>query len=79
MSMSTAQKNVYQSVVGYTPAASSASIASMVAVALFLWAAWVVLFRMRQWRDGSTTDLNDLVWAVVRASGLLMLVFWFIK
>lgn len=80
MAMTTAQSSAYQAAVGYTPAASATSIAAMIAVALFLWAAWVVLFRMQSWRQGSTSgDLNDLVWSIVRASGLLLLVFWFIR
>ncbi len=78
MAMSPLQDAAFQSAVGYTPTQTATSIAAMVAVAFFLWAAWVVLFRMQQWRQG-TGDLNDLVWSVVRASGLLLLIFWFVR
>lgn len=78
MAMTPQQDNAFQNAVGYSPTATATSIAAMVAVAFFLWASWVVLFRMQQWRQG-TGDLNDLVWSVVRAAGLLLLVFWFVR
>jgi integrating conjugative element protein (TIGR03758 family) len=78
MSLAAAQTTAFQAAVGYSPSSTSGIVASFVVVAFFLWASWVVLFRMQQWRQG-TGDLNDLAWSVVRAAGLLLLVFWFIN
>jgi len=78
MALSSTQSTVFEATVGHTPADMSGTIALMVGVAFFLWAAWVVLFRMQQWKKG-TSDLNDLVWATVRVGGLLLLVFVFIR
>lgn len=78
MAMSTSQNVAFEAAVGHSPTVTSTSVALMVAVVFFLWAAWIVLFRMKQWQKG-TCDLNDLVWSAVRIAGLLLVVFMFIR
>lgn len=78
MTMSSSQNTAFEAAVGHSPTVTSTSMALMIAVVFLLWAAWVVLFRMQQWKKGSC-DLNDLVWSSVRVAGLLLLIFMFIR
>ena len=53
-------------------------IAMTVMTALTLWTAWVALGQMRAWQEGQAT-LFDMLWAILRASILLLLVGFFVQ
>ena len=76
--MTSAQKTVFQTGSGFTPATLLTGIASVVLVLAFIWVIWVTLGTFRAWQNGQTT-LFDVIWATLRASIVLMVLGFYLR
>ena len=70
--MSSTQITAFTSGAGVTPANLTLAIASILAVLLFLWGAWIALAQLKLWREGNGT-LYDLKWNIIRSASVILL------
>jgi len=63
---------------GVSPAALLTAIAGIVLTLAFTWAAWVAYGAYRAWGEGAIT-FHDLMWALIRASALLMVLGFYLR
>ena len=76
--MTAAQSAAFQAGSGVTPGTLLTAIASVVLVLAFIWVMWVTLGFFRAWQDGQVA-MFDLIWAVLRASIVLMVLGFYLR
>lgn len=76
--MTAAQSAAFQAGSGVTPGTLLTAIANVILVLAFIWVMWVTLGFFRAWQDGQV-EMFDLVWAVLRASIVLMVLGFYVR
>jgi integrating conjugative element protein (TIGR03758 family) len=76
--MTSAQQAAFQAGSGVMPGALLLAIAGVVLVLVIVWVIWVTLGSFRAWQDGQLA-LFDLIWAVLRASIVLMVLGFYLR
>jgi integrating conjugative element protein (TIGR03758 family) len=63
---------------GVSPAVMLTAIAGIVLTLAFSWSAWVAYGAYRAWGEGAIA-FYDLIWALIRASALLMVLGFYLR